>query len=291
MKNLIPLPPLWGLFLGIFFIGCNSTTNTQENLDSLFLLLNQQKKEFSTNQENTSFFNLINAFLFNKITEAPGNATDAQKQKAINGIYGAGKLAGSLDVYLLQSSNNSIYCKPNEKCIVLEIENKKIMNTSGIDFVVFENPFCIGGENYCNTTRFMEPVIVEVSFDLINWCGWNPQYIGSDTNINNLSNPSNWQRFAGIEPVLFNQNNWSYTEEDIFDKTKAGGDGFDLDDPNFGLSGDNCNNSIKNQILSNGFIYLRLVSANSRGFTYHPSDSFDQTADIDGVIAKSALDR
>jgi len=65
---------------------------------------------------------------------------------------------------------------------------------------------------------------------------------------------------------------------------------FDLQDPNFGLSGDGCTPVIKNQILSDGFIYLRLTTAFSRDFPVTPG-SFDQASDIDGVIAKYVTDR
>ncbi|GIX42459.1 MAG: hypothetical protein KatS3mg129_2192 [Leptospiraceae bacterium] len=289
-KNLLIKALLWGFFLFLSF--CNpSVQNNKESL--LLLLLNNQNISNNNNQSLCEInFSLQNTSLFNKIIEAPGATYSGFKDpnKAINGICGAGKTSGSTDVYSLQSSSNSTYCKQNEKCLVLEIENKKILDGPGIDIVVFENPFCYGGENNCNNARFMEPVILEVSYDGNNWCGWNPQYIGSDTSLTNLRKPMNWQRFAGIEPVLFNQKNWQYSENDIFDPSKAGGDGFDLGDSNFGQSGEGCNSTIKNQILTNGFIYLRLTSAVSRGFIYD-SSSFDQTADIDGVIARYITNR
>lgn len=282
-------------FIGSIFLlyclHCNENPK-KGGMENLFYLL--MDKETSTTPKiicpNQWKFSTV--YLANKVKEAPGGTGDGFKDpnKAINGICGAGKTAGSLDVYSLQSSSSSVYCKPNEKCIVLEWKNKKVLNTSEIDFVVFENPFCKGNESNCDTSRFMEPVVVEVSRDGTKWCGWNPQYTGSDNSSTNLQNPNHWQRFAGIEPVLFNQEKWQLSENEIFDKTKAGGDGFDLSDSNFGNSGDGCDSTEKSEIQTNGFLYLRLTSAVSRGFPY-PSDSFDQTADIDGVVAKNITDR
>lgn len=278
------------LLLGsiVLFLFCKESKKDKSN-DFLLVLINNainSNKISDTTCPKEWKFN--NIYLADKIIEAPGATGEGFKDanKAINGICGAGKLAGSLDVYSLQSSPFSTNCIPDEKCIVLEWNNKKVKNTPGIDFVVFENPFCLGSESNCNISRFMEAVIVEVSIDGINWCGWNPQYLGGASE-SDKKNPNHWQRFAGIEPVIFNQENWAFSENDIFDTTKAGGDGFDLDDVNFGSS---CSPLQKSQIQSDGFIYLRLTSALSRGFSF-PSDSFDQTPDIDGVIAKIVENR
>lgn len=276
----------------IFFLFYCKEKSKEVGIENLYFLLTSNLVNTSTITNCPQQWKFSNVYLANQVLEAPGATGEGFKDKnrAINGICGAGKLGGSLDVYSLQKSSiATYYCKLNEKCIVLEWENKKVQNVPGIDFVVFENPFCKGNESNCNNSRFMEPVVVEVSEDGINWCGWNPQYTGSSSP-EDLQNPNFWQRFAGIEPVIFNQENWQLAENDIFDKTKAGGDGFDLSDSNFGSSGDGCNSTVKNQIQTDGFIYLRLTSANSRGFTY-PSDSFDQTADIDGVVAKSVTNR
>ncbi|MFN3604084.1 MAG: LIC_13355 family lipoprotein [Leptonema sp. (in: bacteria)] len=280
------------LYLGsvLFFLFSFCREKTEK--DGKFLILSffalENGGSFSSNVQCPKQWRFDNIFLANKITEAPGGGTDGFKNptKSINGICGGGKTSGSLDVYSLQSNSGSTLCVPNERCIVLEWEGKKVKNVAGVDFVVFENPFCIDIETNC-FSRFMEPVIVEVSEDGINWCGWNPQYIGPDTSLVNLRNPNHWLRFAGKEPVLFNQETWVLSELEIFDPSKAGGDGFDLDDGNFGSG---CTSGTKTNLQTNGFIYLRLVSAVSRGFSY-PSDSFDQTADIDGVVAKTVINR
>ena len=276
----------WGSCL---LIGCTNAPNREDSfLLSLLTPISENNLEHHNNDSSTVF---VNVRLFDKITEAPGSGSGsyADPNKAINGVFGCGKTCGSLDVYSLKFNSTAVYCKPNEKCIVLEIEGKKIQNGLGIDFVVFENPFCIGGESNYGISHFMEPVIVEVSYDGTNWCGWNPEYTGDLSNAS-LNNPNNWKRFAGIEPVVYNQNTWTLTEEEIFEKNHAGGDGFDLGDPNFGQSGDNCTTTVKTQILNDGFIYLRLTTSFSRGFPITPG-TFDQASDIDGVIAKYVIDR
>lgn len=236
-----------------------------------------------------------NAYLADIVTEAPGqnHYQFGNPLCATNGIYGGGSGSGSTDVYSLKSSSMSIKCAPNEKCVVLEWKDSKVKNEAGVDFVVFENPF-----NRTVTARFIEAVIVEVSEDGIHWCGWNPTYSGEKNNtlpnfITDIYNPAKYERLAGIEPVLLNQSNWQYSGDDIFDQLKAGGDHFDLDDAEFGSSGSGCSGAIKSMIQTNGFVYLRLTTANSRdGASFPlPPDSFDQTADIDGVVSKNITPR
>ncbi|MBW7857038.1 MAG: LIC_13355 family lipoprotein [Leptonema sp. (in: Bacteria)] len=236
-----------------------------------------------------------NAYLADIVTEAPGQNQYRYGDPlcATNGVYGSAGGSGSTDVYSLKSSPTSVYCVPNEKCIVLEWANSRVLDSTGVDFVVFENPF-----NRSESARFIEAVIVEVSEDGHNWCGWNPTYLGETNNtlpnfIADIYNPAKYERLAGIEPVLFNQSNWQYSATDIFDHSKAGGDHFDLSGANFGSSGNGCNVATKTQIQLNGFVYLRLTTANSRdGESFPlPPDSFDATADIDGVVAKQISNR
>jgi hypothetical protein len=234
------------------------------------------------------------AYLADTVTEAPGQGgAFGNPLCAVNGVYGAGSGGGSLDVYSLRSSTASTMCKANEKCIVLEWAGLRVRNETGTDFVVFENPF-----NRTGGGRFIEAVIVEVSENGTAWCGWNPAYTGeTDSNQPQFSgdiyNPSKYLRLAGIQPVLFYQSTWTDTAADVFDVTKAGGDHFDLGDANFGQSGDNCDAAAKNAMQTNGFIYMRLITANSRNPANFPlpGDSFDKTADIDGVVAKGVDSR
>lgn len=218
--------------------------------------------------------------------------------KAANGICGGGWNNGSLDVY---STAKSMHCDTNEDCVVLEWTDSKVINTTGIDFVVYENGFAYGN----GMSRFMEPVIVEVSNDLNSWCGWKPEYTGvTDLNdpefLKDVRNSENFSDLAGITPVLFKQNpdaKNTWKAEDLFTTTtdsrgtylKAGGDGFDLDSPEFGQTGIGCSSELADQIKINGFRYVRLTTAYTRDSQTFPlaPDSFDRRADIDGVIAKS----
>tara|TARA_B100001939_G_scaffold328249_1_gene323341 strand:- start:8084 stop:8974 length:891 start_codon:yes stop_codon:yes gene_type:complete len=215
--------------------------------------------------------------------------------KATNKICGGGWTTGSTDVY---STGSSSECESGETCIVLEWTGKRVTNATGIDFVVYENAFLHGTNP---NSRFLEPVIVEVSIDGNNWCGWNPTYSGSSS-ATDLRNPANYSDLAGITPVVFKQSDAnSLTAADLFTETtdgygthlKGGGDGFDLDSSSFGNSGSGCNTTLRDSIRSSGFVYIRLTTAYSRNNSSYPlaSDSFDQKADIDGVVARSVTNR
>lgn len=223
------------------------------------------------------------AYLADAVDEAPG-ATGAgfgDANRAVNGVCGS-PTAASLDVYSLKFSGTSTKCNPNEKCIVLDWVDRRVLNGAGTDFVVFENPF-----NRASGGRFIEAVIVEVSEDGTFWCGWNPAYSGEKNSAVaqfsfDIYDVTEYVDVAGLEPVLFDQSTWTGTAADVFDVVKAGGDHFDLAD----LSG--CQG-----IKDDGFVYLRLTTANSRSPASFPlpEDSFDQTADIDGVVARNVADR
>jgi hypothetical protein len=115
---------------------------------------------------------------------------------------GAGTSQGSLDVVSLGNGGE----------IVVSFEPNAIVDGPGVDFIVFENPFFIGGNP---NNIYAEPAEISVSEDGINWktfpctatsypygaCGgWHIVY----------SNPDN-----GISPI---------------DPAVAGGDAFDLAD-------------------------------------------------------------
>jgi hypothetical protein len=235
------------------------------------------------------------AYVADVVTEAPGEtgSTYGNSLCAVNGIYGSGLNRGSGDVYSLKSSGNSTKCVAGEKCVVLEWAGRRVLNGAGTDFVVFENPF-----NRTSTGRFIEAVIVEVSEDGASWCGWNPDYSGEIDSQNeaqfklDIYDVTKYVDVAGLEPVLFYQSTWTGTAADVFDVAKAGGDHFDLDKASFGGSGAGCNATLRDSIRASGFVYLRLTTANSRSPASFPlpGDSFDQTADIDGVVARNVAD-
>jgi hypothetical protein len=89
--------------------------------------------------------------------------------------------------------------------IVLEFTDNVIVDSTGVDFTVFENAFYFPN----STTAFIEAAIVSVSADGENWYTfpW-------DT--------STWKGFAGVTPVFDNQH--------PTDPTVSGGDQFDLAD-------------------------------------------------------------
>lgn len=231
-------------------------------------------------------------YLADLVTEAPGETgnTFGDSLCAVNGVYGSGLNRGSGDVYSLKSSPASTMCKANEKCIVLEWAGRRVLSGAGADFVVFENPF-----NRTSTGRFIEAVIVEVSNDGTVWCGWSPAYLGeTDPGVAQFSldiyDVTKYVDVAGLEPVLFNQSTWTAAAADVFDVAKAGGDHFDLADL---VANGSCDAGTVSVIQASGFVYLRLTTANSRSTASFPlpGDSFDQTADIDGVVARNVADR
>lgn len=257
--------------------------------DSLFLLPSGLSTGGAVSTCPAAPWPFEGAYLADLVTEAPGQTGSGFGNAlcAVNGIYGGGENRGSTDVYSLSSSSESSKCEANEKCMVLEWAGRRVVNGDGADFVVFENPF----ERAAG--RFMEAVIVEVSANGETWCGWKPEYTAKETEeMDPVYNPESYTNLAGIEPVLFDQATWTASAEDIFDQSKAGGDHFDLDDANFGNTGTNCAEGTKSAIQSNGFVYVRLTTANSRSETFPlPGDSFDQTADIDGVVARDVAPR
>jgi hypothetical protein len=190
----------------------------------------------------------------------------------------------------LKSSPASTLCEANEKCIVLEFAGRRVLSGAGADFVVFENPF-----NRTSGGRFIEAVIVEVSENGTAWCGWNPAYTGeTDSSVAQFSldiyDVTKYVDVAGLEPVLFNQSTWTGTAADVFDVAKAGGDHFDLADL---VASGSCDAGTVSAIQASGFVYLRMTTGNSRSPAAFPlpGDSFDQTADIDGVVARNVADR
>ncbi|TGK37907.1 LIC_13355 family lipoprotein [Leptospira andrefontaineae] len=225
-------------------------------------------------------------FVADEIVSAPTNNGIGFKDSdcSVDGIRGQGKFNGSLDVYSIEDSGSG-------SAIILRWSGAKVLPTSGIDFIVYENPFFIGVQNDSNTFNnvFMEPLIVEVGNDLANWCGWDPEYTNSDPNTF-VGNPIYWERFAGITPFSYNQDTNPMTVPEVFDTDivngGGGGDGFDLADSNFGNSGTGCTGGLKTDIQANGFTYIK-ISAAKTILTSLPIDPAHANPDIDGVIAKS----
>lgn len=242
---------------------------------------------FNQNKSPAPSIQIINPEdLADTVNSSPNHNGDSSlfrdSSKAVNGIRGAGTSSGGLDVFSLTATGATA-------SIVFEWKNKKITNGAGIDFVVFENPFLYS--NNPNTV-FMEQLIVEVSIDNINYCGFSPNYTNS-TETTYANNPNFWVRFAGITPVKYNVESNPLIGADLYDVSKAGGDGFDLE--NLSSANDfsiGCSVALRDQIKSNGFVYLRLTSATARinpdtGANFvQDAGAFNGGPDIDGVIAR-----
>ncbi|MBK8397872.1 MAG: LIC_13355 family lipoprotein [Leptospiraceae bacterium] len=260
--------------------GCNSDKQSINSQGFVSILLVSQ---------NPKSFNNVLSFTIptdtaDTITLAPNHTGIGfqDSAKAINGIRGAGTSAGSGDVFSLRATGAGA-------SMVLEWNGNRVLNGSGIDFIVFENVFYY---NNNSSARFMEAVIVEVSQDNSSYCGFSPNYTFSpETTYSN--NPSYWSRFAGITPSIYNVENRIFSGNDLYDTNKTGGDGFDLED----LSAANdynigCDSTLRDKIKSEGFVYLRLTAASARtnsdtGTNFlQDIGAFGGGPDIDGVIAR-----
>ncbi|TGK01622.1 LIC_13355 family lipoprotein [Leptospira langatensis] len=225
-------------------------------------------------------------FVADQLISAPGNTGIGYKNAncAADGVRGQGEFNGSLDVYTLAATGSGA-------SIILGWSGGKVQPSTGIDFIVYENPFFVGVQNSSNPFNavFLEPLIVEVGNDQTNWCGWNPAYTNSDP-YTFSNNPTYWNRFAGITPVAYNQDSNPMTVAEVFDTDivngGGGGDGFDLSDANFGDSGSGCDSTLKSNIQTNGFTYIK-ISAAKTILSSLPIDSAHANPDIDGVAAKS----
>ncbi|AFM13867.1 LIC_13355 family lipoprotein [Turneriella parva] len=230
-------------------------------------------------------------YLADQVVEAPGNTGTGfgNTNLVINGVRGSGLTAGGLDVYSLENTGATTH-------IVLAWNGKKVKNVAGADFAVYENAF--------NSTpgpgRFMEPMFAEVSNDNVNYCGFAPDFTNTpETTYSN--DPGHWLRFAGKAPVVYNVTNSAnnFTAAELFTDADAdgegdvgGGDLFDLDnlsDSNAFATG--CTTPLRDELRSNGFRYLRLVSAARRinpdtGAAF-VTDAISSGPDIDGAVARS----
>jgi hypothetical protein len=116
---------------------------------------------------------------------------------------GGGTLMGSLDVLSLGNGGE----------IIVSFEPNAIVDGPGVDFIIFENPFYIGGNP---DHIYAEPAEVSVSDDGVSWTSFTPC---TDT-----TNSPPYQDCAGIHPVLSNPDNGISP----LDPKTAGGDPYDL---------------------------------------------------------------
>jgi hypothetical protein len=115
---------------------------------------------------------------------------------------GAGAGSGSLDVLALGEGGS----------ITVTFADNAIVDGPGPDFIVFENPFEVGGDP---DDVYANPGTVSVSDDGVHW-----------TDFPCKATAAPWGQCAGWHPVYANPDN----DVDPLDPKKAGGDAFDLAD-------------------------------------------------------------
>jgi hypothetical protein len=291
INNLFLFKITFNIFLTISFFQCNPFASNKDSSEKSATLL---ALAISSNIAQSSTPNCPpstlpqDILIADEIISAPGASDRAfgDPSKAINGICGGGENNGSLDVYELEATGSG-------SSLILSWKNKRVLNSTGIDFIVFENSFKSQGTS---NLYFIEPIVVDVSEDNVNFCGFTPNFSGGGTA---TQLRDDWKNFAGLSPVFYNMTNLTLTAAEIFsDPTqqssgfsyymgKSGGDGFDLNSSSFGSG---CAVGVRDAIRTNGFVYLRLRSSQSQSFPA-PVGVFRQSSDIDGVIAKSTASR
>jgi len=231
-------------------------------------------------------------YVADTVVESPGHTGTGfyDKAKITNGIRGGGTGAGGMDIFSLDTPAGA------STHVVLSWAGKKIKNGTGADFVVYENGFYISGNPLA---RFMDLVIVEVSNDNTNYCGFAPDYASSPETTYS-SDPTKWLRFAGRAPVVYNIDSNNLTASQIFQDNDSnqegdvgGGDLFDLDqlsDSNYYNTG--CSTVLRDELKTNGFRYLKLTPANRRNNpdtgAVFVKDGVSNGPDLDGVVARYA---
>ena len=279
----------------ILWTGCSQNHHREgDSLAALYLL---SRTEPSVSQETEDCGDADpppeSGSLADTVVRAPSRNPESDTgdpRKATNGICGGGKDAGSTDVFSLESTGNGA-------TLILEWSGRRITNGSGIDFVVFENPFQVGGSG---ERVFIEALVVQVGNSPEGpWCGFDPDYRYADEE-NYSGNPVYWSGFAGKTPVLYNRKTNPLEGEDLFRTDLAGGDAFDLDDlSEKDFEGSDCTTELRNWIRdSYGFTYIRLIAASAltnpdsgEPFPRDPGAGETGGPDIDGVLARYTTNR
>ncbi len=142
------------------------------------------------------------------------NFADISKVSGPPRAYDSEGLGGSLDVLNIGVDGS----------VTVEFTDNVIYNAPGVDFVVFENPFYVGGD-YARV--FLEPGYVFVSSDGDNFTSFPVNYIPPDPpQPDGDDNPDHYVNFAGTCPVFSNPENGI----DPLNPAVSGGDPFDLSD-------------------------------------------------------------
>lgn len=200
------------------------------------------------------------------VLDAPGASTRPFRDPtlAVNGVRGAGEQSGSTDVY-------SLGLEGSEASLTLGWDIP-LQDAPGPDVAVYENPFRHAGG------VFIDPVVVQVSADGIEWVTFPHDYIADDEEAWS-ADPEHWIGFAGLTPVRHHEEN---NPTDPLNRNASGGDLFDLADLE-GLEG-------ADRPLEKGVCCIRLWSATAvvnpdTGVPF-PRDPVSNGADIDGVYAR-----
>ncbi|MDF3820439.1 LIC_13355 family lipoprotein [Leptospira sp. 96542] len=221
----------------------------------------------------------------NTVVQAPSTVSGfSDPKKAINGICGGGELSGSLDVYALNLTGAGA-------TLILSWGGKTVKNGTGIDFVVYENPFRVSetGDRYA-----FDPMVVQVSLNGTNYCGFDLSGFDPTPANNNLI--FSWPRFGGLRPVIYNMATKHFSLDELFSTAGngflvGGGDGFDLDDLIIGGPGANCDATARDEVRLNGFKFIKMISATAvtnpnTANPYPYPHSYNNGPDIDGVVAR-----
>ncbi|MCE9600266.1 MAG: LIC_13355 family lipoprotein [Spirochaetia bacterium] len=285
--------------LFILLAGCQIPFLSKEKADdSETLPLLALLGAASALQGNETNCNLLNASppsgtsVADNVVSAPAQTGSGFRNSrcAVDGVRGTGTTQGSTDVFSLNATGTGA-------SITLEWNGKKITDGTGVDFIVYENAFY---QNENTATRFMEPIVVEVSYDGSRWCGFSPNYTNTPETTYS-TNPAHWSNFAGIEPVLYNQDSSAMNAATLF--SSGGGDAFDLANltttattcagvvSNAGCNGTDVT-TLRGNSASQGVRYVRLTAAtactnsDTGALFVQDSGAFSGGPDIDGVIAR-----
>ncbi len=211
------------------------------------------------------------AALADVVVEAPGDTGEGLRDAdhAVDGVHGAGAAQGNTDDVFSLGYDAGV-----NDYIVLSWDGRRVTNGAGADLAVFENAFLIGG----GPEAFMDPAVVYVSRDGAAWVAFPHDYLAADETTYS-SRPEDWRGFAGVTPVLLDDD---ANPVDPFDAAAAGGDEFDLDAlPDAGEAA---------AIKAEGFRYLKIVSApvETNPDTGAPfvKDPISDGPDIDGAYAR-----
>lgn len=273
-------------FIFLWFVSCKpSASSSDETLAALIPLLGSSAANANLCPKSAPPSDI---FLANTIVSASSSISGfSDPTKAINGVCGAGELAGSLDVYALEKTGAGA-------SMILSWGGRIVKNVAdSIDFIVYDNSFRISGDT---NTYAMDPSVIQVSFDGSKFCGFNPSYTGNSGTINQISS---WTKFGGLRPVYYNMTTNPLSNEDLFSDAGGGfllggGDGFDLENvvPNAPPNDVSCSTSDVNAIQSTGFKFIKITSASAVDNPSTPGSKFPwppgsyNGSDVDGVVAR-----